>query len=79
MTAAATAATMVLAVIAADAGSAGEVGEWITIAFVAGFVLSGWWLTRRRPDVAVGWLFLAAALGVAIAATGAAWASAAVG
>ncbi len=79
VTAAATAATMVLAVIAADAGSAGEVGEWITIAFVPGFVLSGWWLTRRRPDVAVGWLFLAAALGVAIAATGAAWASAAVG
>ncbi|MCU0310954.1 MAG: histidine kinase [Acidimicrobiales bacterium] len=79
MTAAATAATVVLAAIAADAGSAGEVGEWITIAFVPGFVLSGWWLARRRPNVAVGWLFLAAALGVSIAATGAAWATAAVG
>ena len=79
VTAAATAATVALAAIAADAGSAGEVGEWITIAFVPGFVLSGWWLTRRRPQVAVGWLFLAAALGVATAATGAAWATAAVG
>lgn len=73
------AATASLAAIAADAGSAGEVGEWITVAFVPGFVLSGWWLTGRRPQVAVGWLFLAAALGVAIAATGAAWATAAVG
>jgi signal transduction histidine kinase len=68
-----------LAAIGVEAGSGSEVGEWITVAFVPGFVLSGWWLTRRRPDVAVGWLFLAAALGVSIAASGAAWAAAALG
>lgn len=68
-----------LIAIGVDAGSGSEVGEWITVAFAPGFVVSGWWLTRQRPDVAVGWLFLAAALGVSIAASGAAWATAALG
>lgn len=60
-------------VLAQPAGRLMEVGEWVVVQFIPGFVLSGWWLSRRRPRLPLGWLFLAAAVTLGFAATGAGW------
>ena len=45
--------------------------------FAPGFLVSGWWLVRRRPGLLLGRLFLVAGLSVAVAGLGAAYAGAA--
>ncbi|MEZ5407724.1 MAG: histidine kinase [Acidimicrobiales bacterium] len=60
-------------VVAQPAGRRMEVGEWLVVQFVPGFVLSGWWLSRRRPQLPLGWLFLVAAVTLGLSSLGAAW------
>ncbi len=55
----------------------GDLGEWLVACFAPGFLVSGWWLVRRRPGLVLGWLFLSAGASVAIAGLGAAYAGAA--
>ena len=55
----------------------GDLGEWLVACFAPGFLVSGWWLVRRRPGLVLGWLFLCAGASVAIAGLGAAYAGAA--
>ncbi len=60
-------------VAAQPAGRRMEVGEWVVVQFIPGFVLSGWWLSRRRPRLPLGWLFLVAAVTLGLSSLGAAW------
>lgn len=60
-------------VVTQPAGRRMDVGEWVVVQFIPGFVLSGWWLSRRRPRLPLGWLFLAAAMTLGLASLGAAW------
>lgn len=60
--------TVPLAVAAETGPSDLDMGEWAFAGFVPGFVVSGWWLTQRRPRMAIGWLFLVAGATAAIAA-----------
>ena len=60
------------------AGVGDELGEWVVVLFAPGFLLSGWWLTTRRPRMVLGWLLLTAALTVALAGLAAALAGVAV-
>ena len=53
-----------------------DLGQWQIAAFVPGFLVSGWWLTQRRPRLAIGWLFLAAGASAAIAGLAGAYAAA---
>ena len=55
----------------------GDLGEWLVSCFAPGFLVSGWWLVRRRPALVLGWLFLLAGVSVAIAGLAAAYAGAA--
>jgi signal transduction histidine kinase len=55
----------------------GDLGEWLVSCFAPGFLVSGWWLVRRRPALVLGWLFLFAGVSVAIAGLAAAYAGAA--
>ncbi|CAO5178630.1 histidine kinase [Frankia sp. AiPs1] len=47
---------------------------WTQVVPVAGFVLAGWLLATRRPDVVFGWLALAAGVGHGLAIAGIEWA-----
>lgn len=60
-------------VAAQPAGRRMAVGEWVVVQFIPGFVLSGWWLSRRRPRLPLGWLFLVAAVTLGMSSLGAAW------
>lgn len=60
-------------VAAQPTGRRMEVGEWVVVQFIPGFVLSGWWLSRRRPRLPLGWLFLVAAVTLGLSSLGAAW------
>lgn len=66
-------ATAVLVGIGSGASGSDEVGEWLVACFAPGFLVSGWWLVRRRPSLSLGWLFLAAGCSVAFAGAAAAW------
>lgn len=66
-----------LVVIAERAPADLYVGEWIIGCYAPGFALSGWWLSRRRPDMLIGPIYLIAGLTAAIAGLAAAWAGAA--
>lgn len=68
-------ATVILVGIGFDPDE--ELGEWVVACFGPGFLVSGWWLVRRRPRLSIGWLFLAAGFTVSIAGAGAAWTTAA--
>ena len=52
----------------------GDVGEWFVVFFAPGFLVSGWWLVRRRPALVLGWLFVAAGTTAALAGLAAAYA-----
>ena len=54
-----------------------DLGEWVVSCFAPGFLVSGWWLVRRRPGMVLGWLFLCAGATVAVAGLAAAYAGAA--
>lgn len=53
-----------------------DLGQWQIAAFVPGFLISGWWLTDRKPRLAIGWLFLAAGATAAVAGAAGAYAEA---
>ena len=53
-----------------------DLGQWQIAAFAPGFLISGWWLTQRRPRLAIGWLFLVAGASAAIAGLAGAYAEA---
>lgn len=77
VTALAVAAAVPLIVVAERDAPVEPIGEWIVLCFSPGFVLSGWWLVRRRPRLPLGWMFLAAGVSVALAGLAAAFAAAA--
>ena len=54
-----------------------DLGEWVVSCFAPGFLVSGWWLVRRRPGMVLGWLFLCAGATVAVVGLAAAYAGAA--
>lgn len=66
-------ATAVLVAIGSGASGSDQVGEWVVACFAPGFLVSGWWLVRRRPSLSLGWLFLVAGCSVAFAGAAAAW------
>ena len=51
-----------------------DYGEWIVGCFAPGFLVSGWWLVGRRPNLIVGQLFLVAGLTTAISGVSVAYA-----
>lgn len=71
------AATIPLAVIFERGPVTYDLREWFVGVLAPAFVLSGWWLTSRRPRLVVGWLVMAAGVSVSMAALASAWAAAA--
>ena len=57
-------------------GTTVDLGQWQIVAFVPGFLISGWWLTQRRPRLVIGWLFLVAGASAAVAGLAGAYAGA---
>lgn len=54
-----------------------DIGEWVVAGYAPGFLVSGWWLSTRRPDLQLGRWFLLAGFATAVAGTAAAYAGAA--
>lgn len=54
-----------------------DLGEWVVAGFGPGFLVSGWWLATRRPDLWLGRWFLIGGLATTVAGTAAAYAGAA--
>ena len=52
--------TVPLAIIGERGVTSVDLGQWQIAAFAPGFLVSGWWLTQRRPRLAIGWIFIAA-------------------
>ncbi|EFC79447.1 sensor histidine kinase [Parafrankia sp. EUN1f] len=71
------AATVALVVVADASGSNGDVDEWVFGWLTPGFIVPGLVLARRRPDLAIGWMFLVAGVTTALTGAGAGYADAA--
>lgn len=56
-----------------------DTGEWIMLLFTPAFTGPGYLLSRRRPDLAIGWMFLLAGLTTAIVGCAAGYTGAALG
>ena len=68
--------TVPLAIIGERGVTSVDLGQWQIAAFAPGFLVSGWWLTQRRPRLAIGWIFIAAGVTVAMAGLAGAYAAA---
>ncbi|ABW13226.1 integral membrane sensor signal transduction histidine kinase [Parafrankia sp. EAN1pec] len=84
--AAATAATVVFSmaaapmiVLAAAGGHGKDVGEWLILLYTPGFAVPGLILTRRRPELVIGWMYLVAGLTTSVTGLAAGYAGAALG
>lgn len=67
----------VLLAVAGPGKTTSDVGYYFVGVFAPGYIVAGYLLATRRPDLPVGWLYLTAGAGVSAAATSAAYTAAA--